>query len=206
MTISNLQKQILHRRALLLAYVTVGYNILEGIVSILAGLSAGSVALIGFGSDSFVESLSGGIVIWRFSRGNSLSKEEEIKIERKATRLVAYTFFILGAYVLYESIKKLVLHEVPDPSLLGIIIAIISLAVMPILFYNKYRIGKLLNSSSLIADAKETFACMFLSIALLIGLGLNYTIGLWQADPAIGIVIVVFLAKEGFEILNEHEE
>ena len=113
---------------------------------------------------------------------------------------------ILSAYILYESVNKLILHEIPDPSLLGIIIAIISLIIMPVLFYNKYRIGKLLNSKSLIADAKETLACIFLSISLLIGLGLNYTIGLWQADPIVGIVVVAFLVKEGYEILSENKK
>ncbi len=206
MPTNSLQKQILHRRALILSYFTVGYNILEGAVSIFAGLLAGSIALIGFGLDSFVESLSGGVMIWRFRQGAAKSKKEEEKIEKKATRLVAYTFFILGAYVLYESAKKLWLHEIPTPSLLGIVIAVISLIVMPILFYMKYKTGRLLNSSSLIADARETLACVFLSVALLVGLGLNYTVGLWQADPIVGIIIVVFLIKEGYEILMEKED
>src|SRR3989337_4545968 len=113
----------LHRKALSLSYFTVGYNILEGIVSILAGLLAGSIALIGFGLDSFVESLSGGVMGWRLSKHGEIPLEEEEKIEAKAVRLIAYTFFILGAYVLYESIKKLYFREIPDPSLLGIIIA-----------------------------------------------------------------------------------
>ena len=93
----------------------------------------------------------------------------------------------------------------PSPSLLGIIIAIISAIVMPILFYWKYQTGKLLNSRSLIADSKETLACFFLSIALLIGLSLNYVFGLWQADPIIGLVIVAFLVREGYETLRGEE-
>ncbi len=206
MTTSNLQEQRLYRRALFLSYFTVGYNILEGALSIFAGLLAGSIALIGFGLDSFVESLSGGVMIWRFRQGPAKSKEEEEKIERRATKLVAYTFFILGAYILYESIKKLVLQEIPNPSLLGIIIAVISIIVMPILFYMKRKTGRQINSRSLVADAKETLACLFLSVALLVGLGLNYTIGLWQADPVVGLVVVVFLAKEGSGILMEKEE
>ena len=199
------QKEKLQNRALLLSYLTVGYNVFEGVISIVAGVLAGSIALIGFGLDSFIESISGGVMIWRFSQRDKDPEEEE-RIERRATRLVAYTFFILGAYVLYESVKKLVVSEIPEPSLLGIIIAIVSLIIMPILFYMKYKTAKALNSSSLIADAKETLACMFLLMALLLGLGLNYLFGIWQADPIAGLFIVAFLVKEGYEILTEKEE
>jgi divalent metal cation (Fe/Co/Zn/Cd) transporter len=198
-------KSKLHRRALLLSYFTVGYNMLEGVVSVIVGLPAGSIALIGFGLDSFVESLSGGVMIWRFSKHREQSEAEEQQIEIKATRLIAYTFFVLGAYVLYESARKLYLNEIPAPSLFGIIIAIVSVILMPILFYWKYRTGKLLNSRSLIADSKETLACFLLSIALLIGLSLNYVFGLWQADPIMGFIIVAFLIREGYEMLKGEE-
>jgi len=195
----------LHKEALSLSYFTVGYNIAEGVASIFAGLLAGSIALIGFGLDSAVESLSGGVMIWRFRKHGKVSEEEEARIENKAVRLVAYTFFILGAYILYESIKKLYFQEVPDPSLLGIIIAILSIIVMPILFYKKYKIGKAIKSKSLVADSKETLACVFLSVALLIGLGLNYLYGWWQADPIVGLIIVAFLFKEGYETLKDED-
>lgn len=195
----------LHKKALFLSYFTVGYNILEGVVSILAGLSAGSIALVGFGLDSFVESLSGGVMIWRFRQHGKISEEEEEKIEKKAVKLVGYTFFILGLYILYESVKNLYFREIPDQSLLGIIIAIVSIIVMPILFLMKYKIGKSIKSRSLIADSKETLACLFLSVALLIGLGLNYLYGLWQADPIVGLVIVIFLFREGYITLKEEE-
>ena len=195
----------LSRKALLLSYFTVGYNILEGVVSIIAGTLAGSIALIGFGLDSFVESLSGGVMIWRFRKHGKLSKEEEEAMERKATKLVGYTFFILAVYVLYESISKLVSKEISDPSLFGIIIAIVSLIVMPLLFYQKYQTGKALGSRSLVADSKETLACLFLSVALLIGLGANYIFGLWQADPIVGLIIVIFLGWEGYETLTEED-
>lgn len=193
----------LGRRALLLSYFTVGYNVLEGFISIIAGAMAGSIALIGFGLDSFVESLSGGVMIWRFRKLGKLSKEEEKDIEGKATKLIGYTFFVLAIYVLYESISKLVFQEIPDSSLFGIIIAIVSLIIMPILFYQKYQTGKALGSRSLVADSKETLACIFLSFALLIGLGANYLFGLWQADPIVGLTVVVFLVWEGFETLRE---
>ncbi len=195
----------LNRKALLLSYVTVGYNIVEGVVSIIAGALAGSIALIGFGLDSFVESLSGGVMIWRFRKQDKMSQEEEDYVESKAIKLVAYTFFILAAYILYESIKKLVSRETPDPSLFGIIIAIVSIIAMPILFYHKYQTGKALGSKSLIADSKETLACLFLSFALLIGLSVNYLFGFWQADPVMGLVIVFFLLREGYEILTGEE-
>lgn len=195
----------LHRKALLLSYFTVGYNIIEGIVSILAGVLAGSIALIGFGLDSFVESLSGSIMIWRFSKHEQMSEEEEERIEAKAVRLIAYTFFILGAYVLYESVKKLYLQEMPDPSLFGIIIAIVSIIVMPVLFYIKYQTGKTINSRSLVADSKQTLVCCILSVALLIGLGLNYLYGFWQADPIVGLVMVIFLIREGYIALKEEK-
>jgi divalent metal cation (Fe/Co/Zn/Cd) transporter len=195
----------LHKKALSLSYFTVGYNISEGIVSILAGLLAGSIALIGFGLDSFVESLSGGVMIWRLRKHGKISEGEEDNVEKKAVRFVAYTFFILGAYVLYESIEKLHVHEIPAPSLLGIVIAVISLIVMPILFYLKYQTGKSIGSKSLMADSKETLACVFLSGSLLIGLGLNYLYGFWQGDPIVGLVIVIYLAKEGYTTLKEGE-
>ncbi len=193
----------LHKRALTLSFFTVAYNIAEGIASITAGFWAGSIALVGFGLDSFIESMSGSIMIWRFRKHGKLSAEEEEKIEKKAVKLVAITFFILGGYVLFESVKKLLLREIPDPSIIGIIIAIISIVVMPILFYLKYKTGKQIKSRSLIADSKETLACMFLSAALLVGLGLNYLYGFWQADPIVGLVIVVYLIKEGYSTLKE---
>lgn len=196
----------LYRKALLLSYLTVGYNVLEGVVSIFAGILAGSIALVGFGLDSFVESLSGGVMVWRFRKHGKLSHSEEREVENKATRLVAYTFFILAAYVLYESAKKLYLQEIPEPSLFGIIIAIVSILLMPFLFYQKYQTGRLLKSKSLVADSKETLACCFLSVALLIGLGLNYAFRLWQADPIVGFIVVVFLVKEGYEILEGDED
>lgn len=195
----------LHKKAILLSYFTVGYNILEGIVSIFAGLLAGSTALIGFGIDSFIESLSGTVMIWRFRKHGKISKEEEEKLEKKAIKFVAYTFFILGAYLLYESIKKLYFQEIPKPSFLGIIIAVISIIVMPVLFYMKYQTGKSMSSRSLVADSKQTLACVFLSVALLIGLGLNYLYGLWQADSIVGLVIVIFLIKEGYTTLKEEK-
>jgi len=190
-------------KALYLSYFTVGYNVLEALASLLAGYLAGSIALVGFGLDSLVESLSGGVMIWRFRHRPGLAADAEEQIERRAIKIVGCTFLVLGAYVLYESLKKLFFQEIPSPSLLGIIIAIISLIVMPGLYLLKYRTGKSLNSRSLMADSKQTLACAWLSLALLVGLGLNYLFGIWQADPIIGLVVVGFLGKEGWETLKQ---
>ena len=196
----------LRKRALVLSIVTVVYNIIEGLVSIIAGIFAGSIALAGFGIDSMVESLSGGIMIWRFSRGAVMSPEEEKQLESKAERLIGMTFFVFSAYIAWESIGKLIGGVKPEPSLFGIVIALISMITMPILYVMKYRTGVELDSRSLIADSKETLACLFLSVSLLIGLGMNYLFGLWWADPAVGLVIVFFLVREGLEIVNGEDD
>ncbi len=196
----------LYRKALFLEYFTVFYNLLEAFVSILFGAMADSIALIGFGLDSIVESLSGLVLIWRLRQHGKISAEQEEKIEKRAQMFVAITFFILAAYVLYESLNKLFGQEVPDPSLPGIIIAAISIVVMPLLMIQKYRTGQQINSKALIADSKETLACAFLSVALLIGLGANYLFGFWQADPIVGLVIVFLLVREGLENWHESRE
>ncbi len=196
----------LYKKALRLSYFTVGYNILEGAASIIAGAVAGSIALVGFGLDSFVESLSGMIMIWRFKKHGTVSEEEEEEVEKKALKLVGYTFFILAAYILYESLKKLFYAEIPDTSLFGIIIAVLSIIIMPVLYYNKIQVGKAIGSKSLLSDAKETLACTFLSVALLLGLGLHYLWGLWQADPMVGVIVALYLIKEGGEIVSLEED
>lgn len=194
------------KKALILSYITVGYNILEGVASMIAGYLAGSIALSGFGLDSFVESLSGMVMLWRLKNLADSPDDVEERHEKKAVRLIGYTFFILAAYVLYESVSKLYFREKPESSLLGIIIAIVSLITMPVLFHQKYRTAQKLNSRSLMADSKETLACTMLSASLLIGLGLNYLFGLWWADPVTGLVIVFFLIREGREIFEDEND
>jgi len=189
----------LYKKGLRLEYFTVGYNILEAIASIVFGSIANSIALIGFGLDSIIESLSGLVLIWRLSQHGKLSAEAEERLERRATRLVAITFFILGLYILFESGKKLLLREIPEPSLPGIVIGVVSLIAMPLLAWQKYKTGKEINSRALVADSKETLACVFLSVALLLGLGANYLFGFWQADPIVGLIIAAFLFREGWE-------
>jgi divalent metal cation (Fe/Co/Zn/Cd) transporter len=132
-----------------------------------------------------------------------VTKQQEQQIEKRAIRFISITFFILAIYILIESIKKLVINEVPESSLSGIVISILSLIVMPILAISKQKLGKAMNSKALIADSRETLACSFLSAALLIGLGSNYLFGFWQADPIVGLIIVVLLIKEGWENWEE---
>lgn len=196
----------LSKKALLLSYFTVGYNVLEGLVSIAAGLVAGSTALVGFGLDSFVESLSAGVMVWRFRKHEGLSDEEEEKIEERAEKLVGITFLILGGYVLFEAARDLYVRQPAEPSLVGIVIAILSVIIMPFLYKGKVQVGKAIGSRSLVADAKETLACVMLSVALLVGLTANYLFGIWWTDPVAGLVIAGFLLKEGYETLTEAEE
>ena len=195
----------LRRKALHLAYFTIAYNVVECVLALVAGALAGSIALVGFGLDSLVESLSGGVMIYRFARRETMSAAEEERLERRAVKIVGYTFFVLAAYVLYESLEKLIFQEAPAPSLLGMVIALASIMVMPVLFSLKYRTGKSLGSASLMADSKQTLACAMLSVALLVGLGLNYWFGIWQADPVIGLVIVALLIREGRHTLKEEK-
>lgn len=193
----------LYRKGLHLEYFTVIYNTAEAVFAIVFGKIANSIALIGFGLDSIVESLSGIVLIWRLHKHGKISEEEEEKVERKAMKFVAVTFFVLGAYVLFQSLKKLITKEIPDPSLPGIILAIVSIIVMPVLSFQKMKTGKEIHSKALVADAKETFACALLSIALLLGLSLNYALGIWQADAIAGLIIVIFLIRAGRESWEE---
>jgi len=188
------------KTALYLEYFTVIYALIEAVASIAVGSVAGSVALVGFGLDSIVESLSGFVLIWRLKHQScSCHEDQQEQIERKAQQFVAVTFFILGVYIAYESVTKLLMHEIAQPSFYGIVIAVASIMVMPVLAWRKQVVGEAIGSKALIADSKETLVCALLSIALLIGLGANYLFGFWQADPIVGFIIVIFLFKEGYE-------
>ena len=194
------------KRALRLEYLFVGYNSLEAVLAISFGLLAGSIALVGFGLDSVVESLSALILIWHLKSFGSTPKEEEEKMEERAERFVALTFFVLGGYVLLESVLKLVNVEKPEPSTPGIFLAMASLVIMPVLGRKKYELGKAIESRALVADSKETFVCALLSLALLLGLSIHKFTGFWQADPLIGILVSLFLFKEGYEIFEDEDE
>lgn len=197
---------MLERRALVLSWLNLIYNVAEGVISIIAGAIAGSTALIGFGLDSAVESVSSVVMIWRFGSRRELSEKEKRQREERAERFVGYTFFLLGGYILYEAVEKLLVHETANPSVIGIVVAAISLLLMPILAYVKRRIGEEIGSRSLVADSKETLACSWLSAALLLGLGANYLWSVWWADPVAGLIIAGFLFKEGYEIIFEDDD
>jgi divalent metal cation (Fe/Co/Zn/Cd) transporter len=188
------------RRALTLSYVTVIYNVIEGLVSVVFAMMAGSPALLGFGIDSFVESFSGIVMIWRFSRSAHARSREQLAI-----RLVGLSLIVLAAYVAYESATALYQRKPPDRSIVGVIIAAISLVTMPLLYLLKIRTALAIGSRSLATDAKQTLACALLSVALLIGTGLHFATGVWQADPIAALVIAAYLVREGYEAWKERE-
>lgn len=192
-----------HQRALVSEYFTVGWNVVEGIVAIAAGIIAGSIALIGFGLDSYIEVASGLVLIWRLRKHGFSDEEEEEAAEKKAVFFVGATFFLLALYVIYESGKKLLFQQRPEESLIGIILAIVSLIVMPLLALYKKKIASEINSRALRADALETFACSYLSLTLVVGLGANAFFGWWWADPVAALTMVYFLVKEGTEAIRE---
>lgn len=195
------------RKALALSIFTVVYNLGEGVIAIIASTLSGSTALMGFGLDSFAESLSGLVMVWRFWKYDPEADEDEFeKIERKASRLVAYSFFALGTYVVFDAGHALYMQESPETSIVGIALAIASLVVMPVLFLMKYRLGKSIGSQSLVADSKETLACLLLSIALLLGLGAHSIWKVWWIDSAAALVIAVLILREGYETLKESKE
>ena len=192
-----------HRKGLIAEYFTVGWNVIEGIIAIAAGVMAGSIALVGFGLDSYIEVASGLVLIWRLRKHGFTNDEEEEAAEKKAIFFVGVTFLLLAVYVTYQSGKKLLLQEHPDESLIGIILAIVSLIVMPLLALYKKRIATEINSRALRADALETLACSYLSLTLVLGLGANALFGWWWADPVAALAMVYFLIKEGWEAVTE---
>jgi divalent metal cation (Fe/Co/Zn/Cd) transporter len=201
-------RQGLLKRGLLLEYFTVGWNVIEGIIAIAAGIASGSVALIAFGVDSFVETISGGVLIWRLGseQRGGLDEASIERIERRAEVLVGVAFMLLAAYVAFESIRTLVAAEAPDASPVGIVLTLVSIGVMLWLAKAKRETGEALGSRALIADSKQTRACWYLSAVALVGLGLNATLGWWWADPVAALVIVWLLIREGWEALSGEDE
>lgn len=196
------------RRGLLLEYLTVGWNIVEGIVAIAAGLAAGSIALVGFGIDSFVESVSGSVLIWRLRSEEAGTGDAESieRIERRAERFVGISFFLLAAYVAFAALRSLLGGERPDASPVGIGLTALSIVVMLWLARAKRRTGEALGSRALVADAQQTYACWYLSVAALVGLGLNALFGWWWADPLAALLIAAFLVHEGIEAWRGGED
>lgn len=203
-TLAPDQRAVLLSRGLWLEFLTVGWNIVEGLVAIAAGLAAGSVALIGFGVDSFVESVSGTVLIWRLraeTKGDADEERVEF-VERRAERLVGLSLLVLAAYVAYEAVQTLVAQERPAASPVGIVLMLLSLGVMLWLARAKRDTGERLGSRALIADSQQTLACWYLSATTLAGLALNAFLGLWWADPVAALVIAGFLVREAREALE----
>ncbi len=188
------------RRGRRLEYFTVAYNSLEGLIAIVAGLMAGSIALVGFGFDSIIEVTSGLTLIWRLNA--DVDEERRDRVEAISVRIVGVCFLALALYVSYDSIKSLIIHDPPDESVPGIILAAASLIVMPLLVRAKRRIARGISSGAMAADAKQTELCTYLSAILLGGLLLNALLGWWWADPLAALIMVPIIAREGVAALR----
>ena len=200
MASDTLTRQAAVGRGIALEHLTVGWNILEGIVAILSGALAGSVALMGFGIDSGIESASGGILLWRLY--SERCGQDTEAVERRALNLVGVSFILLAAYVAFDAAKTLISHERPERSIIGILLSVLSLIVMPLLARAKRRTAAQLNSRALHADSRQTSICAYLSAILLGGLLLNALLGWWWADPIAALVMVPIIVNEGREALH----
>ena len=187
------RRRRLGRRARLLAGISVLYNAAEAVVAITAGTIAGSIALVGFGLDSVVEVSSGLIILWQFRHPLPESRE------RQAVRLMAVAFLALAAYVAFESVRALVVGHDPEPSRVGIALAVASLVTMPFLSWAQRRTGRSLGSAAVVADSTQTMLCTYLSAVLLGGLLLHSAFGWAWADPVAGLLIAAVAAREGYE-------
>ena len=194
----------LHRRALHLEWFTVAWNIVEAVVAIGAGVAAGSIALIGFGADSLIEVISGGVLVWRLREaGPEASAAEQGDRERKALFVVGATFFLLAVYVAYESLSELLGAKEARPSTVGLALSVASLVVMPVLATAKLHVARAMGSRALHADAMETWVCAYLSAALLVGLALNAALGWWWADAVAGLAMLPVMLWQGWETLED---
>ncbi len=186
----------LRRRVRLIVAATITYNVVEGIVAITAGTVAGSAALVGFGLDSTVEVLSAAAVAWQFAGPDHRAREQT------ALRVVAVSFFALAAYVSFDALRTLLGAAEPDHSTIGIVLAALSLAIMPGLSWFERRTGRELGSASVVANSKQTLLCTYLSAVLLLGLVANSALGWSWADPIAALVIAAVAVKEGREALH----
>ncbi len=193
-------REVYVRRGERLEYFTIGYNTLEGVTSIVAGLIARSVSLVGFGLDSLIEVTSGAALLWRLHHDLDLSRREQV--ERAALRTVGACFIALALYILYESGSMLIRYVPPKRSIFGIVIAAISVIVMPLLARAKRRVARQIGSGAMHADSKQADFCSYLSATLLGGLLLNALLGWWWMDPAAGLVMVPIIGKEGIDGLR----
>jgi divalent metal cation (Fe/Co/Zn/Cd) transporter len=180
-----------------LEYLTIGWNLGEAAVAIGAGVFARSTALLGFGIDSLIESLSGSVLLWRLHRGEMGERREQ-----QARKLVGVSLLALAAYVAFEVVKSLVKKEPPAASYVGIGLALLCVLVMPLLARAKRKVAGSLGSRAMHADSSQSDICGYLSAILLIGLGANALLGWWWADPVAGLVMVPIIGKEGIEALR----
>lgn len=187
------------RRGRRLEYFTIAWNSLEGLIAVGAGAVAGSISLVGFGADSFIEVTSGVALLWRMAGDDDARRERR---EVLALRIVGVCFLTLAAYVGYEAVDDLVAGSPPRPSSAGIVLAAVSLAVMPLLSRAKRHVAGALTSGAMRADARQTDFCAYLSAILLAGLALNFTVGWWWADPVAGLAMTPLMAKEGISALR----
>ena len=192
------RRAALTRRVRLLVAATITYNVIEAVVALSAGAVASSAALVGFGLDSIIEVASAAAVAWQFS-----GRDPEAR-ERAALRIIALSFFALAAYVTVESVRALLGATEAMPSMVGIVLAALSLLVMPVLSHAQRRAGRELGSLSAVADSKQTLLCTYLSAVLLVGLLLNSVLGWSWADPIAALVIAVVAVKEGREAWRGH--
>ena len=200
MTVLETTRRAVVQRGKRLEYFTIAWNSLEGLVAVVAGAIAGSISLIGFGIDSFIEVTSGATLLWRMSvDANQHTRERN---ERLSIRVVGVCFIALAVYVACESVFDLIARKTPEHSVPGILLACVSLVVMPILSRAKKRVASELGSTAMKADAKQTDFCVYLSGILLTGLLLNAALGWWWADPLAGLVITPIIANEGVQAVK----
>jgi divalent metal cation (Fe/Co/Zn/Cd) transporter len=193
----SLTRTAVVRRGRKLEYFTIAWNAVEGLVAVGAGVVAGSISLVGFGIDSFIEVTSGSVLLWRMSV--DADEHRRTANEKQALRFVGTCFLLLAVYVAYESATDLWVGRAPEHSIPGIILACVSLVVMPLLSKAKRKVGHALGSAAMHADAKQTEFCTYLSAILLLGLLLNTFFNLWWADPVTALIMVPIIAKEGIE-------
>ena len=187
------------RRGRLLQYVTVTWNSGEFLVVVAAGVASGSIALVGFGFDSAIEVLSSLAALWRLGRDGDHAARE--RADRRALRVISACFMLLAAYVVWNASASLLSRQSPDVSVMGIVLAALSLIVMPLLVRFKRRVARALVSDALAAESRQTEICAYLSAILLVGLGLNAWLGRWWADPAAALVMAPIIAREGWAVL-----
>ena len=187
-------------RGLALNYLTIAYNLLEAAVALIAGVIAGSVALVGFGVDSVIEVTASGAAQWRLRVHHDDNRREDV--ERMTLRIIGLSFLALALYVTADSVKTLYFLERPERSILGIVILALSVVVMPLLARAKRSVARQLESRALEADAQQTSLCAYLSVIALAGVALNAVVGWWWADPVAALAMVPIIAREGFEGLR----